>query len=249
MSFESGAADASSSLTDRVQREIERLILGGVLTPGEHIKERDLATRLQVSRGPIREACRALERAGLVEILPKRGVFVRDVKLQDATDVFDIRAELAGIVAREAVHNVSPKIAAAMVRLIERLDEAAASGNADHYLSLNLEFHATLYSLADNKRVGQLDRAMGNEILVYRRRGLASGGGLEQSNIEHRQIVRALVEGRVEDLDRILKQHILAGKHRFLIAIGAEEQQAAPQATATRRNRNNRPKIARPADG
>lgn len=98
-----------SSLSERVQCELERLILRGILKPGEHLKEQALADRLSVSRSPIREACRALERAGLVETIPHRGVFVRDVNLQDATDVFDIRAELAGIVAREAVHNVSPK--------------------------------------------------------------------------------------------------------------------------------------------
>ncbi|MDX9862311.1 MAG: GntR family transcriptional regulator [Rhodospirillales bacterium] len=211
-----------SSLNERVQCELERLILRGVLKPGEHIKEQSLADRLGVSRSPIREACRALERAGLVETIPHRGVFVRQVDLQDATDVFDIRAELAGIVAREAVHNVSPKQARVLADLIERMDEAAARQDADTYLDLNLEFHAALYRLADNRRVAVLDRALGNELLVYRRRGLASGGGLEVSNREHRQMLSLLVDGKVEALERLLKQHISGGKHRFLIAIGAE---------------------------
>ena len=133
-----------SSLSDHVQRELERLILRGELKPGEHIKEQVLAARLGVSRSPIREACRALERAGLVEIIAHRGVFVREVNLQDATDVFDIRAELSGIVAREAVQNVSPKWARVLTGLIERMDDAAAKKDADAYLDLNIEFHATL---------------------------------------------------------------------------------------------------------
>ena len=219
-----------SSLNERVQCELERLILRGILKPGEHVKEQALADRLGVSRSPIREACRALERAGLVETIPHRGVFVRDVNLQDATDVFDIRAELAGIVARQAVHNVSPKWARALAELIERMDEAAARADADTYLDLNLEFHATLYKLADNRRVALLDRALGNELLVYRRRGLASGGGLEVSNREHRQMLALLVDGKAEDLERLLKQHISGGKHRFLIAIGAEARSRAADA-------------------
>ena len=213
-----------SSLSDHVQREMERLILRGELKPGEHIKEQVLAARLGVSRSPIREACRALERAGLVDIIPHRGVFVREVNLQDATDVFDIRAELSGIVAREAVQNVSPKWARVLTCLIERMDDAAAKKDADAYLDLNIEFHATLYRLADNRRIADLDRALGNELLVYRRRGLASGGGLESSNHEHRQILAMLVDGNAEELARLLKQHVSAGKHRFLLAIGAEER-------------------------
>ena len=212
-----------SSLGDYVQRELERLILRGVLKPGEHIKEQSLAAKLGVSRGPVREACRALQRAGLVDIIPHRGVFVRDVDLRDATDVFDIRAELCGIVAREAVHNVSPKWARVLAGLIERMDEAARRKDADSYLELNLEFHATLYGLADNRRIVALDRALGNELLVYRRRGLASGGGIEMSNREHRQILAALVDGDAEELERLLKLHISGGKLRFLIAIGAAE--------------------------
>lgn len=222
-----------SSLNERVQCELERLILRGILKPGEHVKEQALADRLGVSRSPIREACRALERAGLVETIPHRGVFVREVNLQDATDVFDIRAELAGIVARQAVHNVSPKWARVMAELIERMDEAAARQDAGAYLDLNLEFHSTLYQLADNRRVALLDRALGNELLVYRRRGLASGGGLEVSNREHRQMLAFLVEGKADELERLLKQHISGGKHRFLIAIGAEARERATDARDT----------------
>jgi len=223
-----------SSLNERVQCELERLILRGILKPGEHIKEQALADRLGVSRSPVREACRALERAGLVETIPHRGVFVRQVDLHDATDVFDIRAELAGIVARQAVHNVSPKWARVLAELIERMDEAAARKDADAYLDLNLEFHATLYRLADNRRVALLDRALGNELLVYRRRGLASGGGLEVSNREHRQMLALLVDGKAEDLERLLKQHITGGKDRFLIAIGAAAREHAAEPDGTR---------------
>lgn len=222
-----------SSLNERVQCELERLILRGILKPGEHIKEQALADRLGVSRSPIREACRALERAGLVETIPHRGVFVREVDLQDATDVFDIRAELAGIVARQAVHNVSPKWARVLAGLIEQMDEAATRKDADAYLDLNLEFHATLYRLADNRRVAVLDRALGNELLVYRRRGLASGGGLEVSNRDHKRMLALLVEGNAEELERLIRQHILDGKHRFLIAIGAAERERAAATVPT----------------
>jgi DNA-binding GntR family transcriptional regulator len=214
---------SQSSLTDIVQRELERRILKGILGPGEHVTEQAVAEELGVSRGPIREACRALERAGLVEIIRNRGVFVREVDLQRAVDIFDIRAELTGIVAREAVQNVSPKSLANLDQLVGKMDEAAARGNVDTYLPLNLQFHAALYGLADNQRVAALDQELGNELLVYRRRGLASGGGLAVSNIEHRQILTALAGGNAAELKRLFQRHINGGKQRFLDAIGSEK--------------------------
>jgi DNA-binding GntR family transcriptional regulator len=212
------------SLSDRVQCELERLILRGELRPGEHVKEQALATSLGVSRNPVREACRALERAGLVAIIPHRGVFVREVSLQEATDVFDIRAEMSGIVAREAVRNVSPKALDALSDLIRRMDEAAIENDADAHLELNLKFHAALYRLADNKRIAELDRSLGNELLVYRRRGVASGGGLGSSNQEHKGILAALAAGDADEMAKRLKSHISAGKDRFLLAMGLVQQ-------------------------
>ena len=207
---------------DKVQHELERLILSGELPPGTHATEQLLAERLGLGRTAVREACAALERAGLLRRVPNRGFFVRQVSLSSATDVFDIRAELSGIVAREAVHNVTAPTVEALQALIVRMDAAAAAAEAAGYLGLNVEFHERLYSLADNRRVAELDRRLGAEMLVYRHRGLASGGGLQHSNAEHRRILEALLRGRGEALAEVLYQHIINGKRRFLRAIGPE---------------------------
>jgi DNA-binding GntR family transcriptional regulator len=235
---------------DTVQYELERLILSGELAPGEHVKEQMLADRLKVGRAPVREACRALEGAGLLRRVPNRGVFVRDVGLSSATDVFDIRAELAGIVGREAVHNASERVLDELKAMIATMDTAAAALLVDQYAALNLQFHERLYSLASNRRVAELDRALGREMLIYRRRGLASGGGLEHSNAEHRRIFEALRRGRGDELAAVLRQHILNGKHRFLRAMGSDPQagaqapDAAPRTKARRRAQADRKRAA-----
>ncbi|MFM1856537.1 MAG: hypothetical protein RLZ83_1846, partial [Pseudomonadota bacterium] len=84
----------SSSLTGLVQAELERLILSGELAPGERLPEVALAARLGVSRGPLREAFRMLEEAGLVRTEKNRGVQVRDVPLDEAIEIFDLRAAM-----------------------------------------------------------------------------------------------------------------------------------------------------------
>ena len=83
------AALREHSLTAVVQHEIERMILSGELGPGERLNEKAVADALKVSRGPVREACRALAKMGLLELVPNRGVLVRQVSRREAEDLYD----------------------------------------------------------------------------------------------------------------------------------------------------------------
>ena len=87
----------SHSLATLVQQEIERLILDGDLKAGERLNENALAARLGVSRGPIREATRGLEKAGLVKLVVNRGAFVREIGLAEASEIYDLRALMFGL--------------------------------------------------------------------------------------------------------------------------------------------------------
>jgi len=93
------AALRAHSLTAVVQHEIERMILSGELGPGEHLNEKAVADKLQVSRGPVREACRALAELGFVRLIPNRGVFITQLTKADAIEVYDLRAGLTGLAA------------------------------------------------------------------------------------------------------------------------------------------------------
>src|ERR1700693_5764574 len=85
------SGELSESVADRIERELETLILTGEYSPGSRINENALAVRFDVSRAPVREACRLLQRAGLVHIVPNQGSFVRDHSLLEIVDLFDVR--------------------------------------------------------------------------------------------------------------------------------------------------------------
>src|ERR1051325_9596968 len=91
------------AIADALRDEIIR----GRLEAGERVLEIDLARRFGVSRQPVREAIRSLEREGLLTSLPNRGTFVTRVSLEDAVAIQDIRAELEGLAARLAVLNLT----------------------------------------------------------------------------------------------------------------------------------------------
>ena len=95
-----GAADRTievlrtHSLPGLVQQELTRMILAGEFVAGAKLNEVDLAERLGVSRGPVREAFRALEESGLVRLEKNRGVFVREIAVEEADDIYELRAVL-----------------------------------------------------------------------------------------------------------------------------------------------------------
>ena len=99
----------TSSLASVVEREVERLILNGSFAPGERINENRLAAELGTSRGPIREAIRALEGSGLIVSIRNRGSFIRRLSVQEVREVYEIRSALFGLagklLAERAVKN------------------------------------------------------------------------------------------------------------------------------------------------
>src|SRR5262245_46269383 len=100
------ASDIPASTADRLEHELERLILEGEYQPGARINENALAARFDVSRGAVREACRLLQRSGLVNIVPNQGSFVAAFSVAEIVNLFDVRAflhRLAGPLASAPV--------------------------------------------------------------------------------------------------------------------------------------------------
>ena len=98
----------SNSLPTLVQRELERMILAGDLAAGAKLNEATIAELLGVSRGPVREAFRALEESGLVRLEKNRGVFVRQIAVEEADEIYELRAVLDEYAGRRVAQSVAP---------------------------------------------------------------------------------------------------------------------------------------------
>jgi DNA-binding GntR family transcriptional regulator len=221
--LEGGAASDRNahapSLTARVQASIESLIMSGELRGGDRVNEIVLSERFGTSRGPIREACRALAQEGLLVAVPNRGVFVRELDLQEALEVYDIRSALDELMGRLIAERVTDAQVANLWRLIDEMDSAAQDKDLERYYPVNFAFHNELLSLANNQRLDRLYRSLVKELHLFRRAGLLQRGSMKISNEEHRQIVQA-----IEDRDPIsagvyMKSHVLGGKQRLLAAV------------------------------
>src|SRR3546814_3610450 len=120
------------------------MIVSGELSGGDRLNETLLAERFGVSRGPVREACRGLERSGLIRFVANRGVFVREMDVKEALELFDVRAALFALAGK----TLAPRLADAQVqRLAALIGEMSAAADADDvnaYYPLNLELHTLL---------------------------------------------------------------------------------------------------------
>lgn len=206
----------SSSLTSVVQQEIERRILQGELAPGAKLIEATLAEALGVSRGPVREAFRMLEEAGLVRQEKNRGVFVRSIPLDEAMEIFDLRAMMDEAVGRRLALAITPEQLRRVRAMVEAMEKAVKAGDTDSYHLLNLDFHDTLVAFGGNRKLTSIYRRLINELSLFRRMNLVDAKLLPISAGEHRAIVKAIASGDPEAAGRAMRLHVMDSKQRTL---------------------------------
>ncbi|MEO8079427.1 MAG: phosphonate utilization associated transcriptional regulator [Caldimonas sp.] len=227
----------TSSLSSVVQGELERMILDGELQPGEKLTEVALAARLGVSRGPLREAFRMLEEAGLVRTEKNRGVFVRDLPVDEAIEIFDLRAAMDELVGRRLAERATPAELKELRALVDAMEQAVKGKDAPAYHLLNLRFHDRLVELAGNRKLTAIYRKLIKELSLFRRLNLADDGLLPISVAEHRQIVKTIAAGDAPGAGRAMFEHVMQSKERTI----RNQQRPGPAAGAPAAPRRDRP--------
>ena len=134
----------SRTLTSIVREEIDGMIASGDLSAGDRVNESELATRLGISRGPVREACRSLEEAGLLVSAVNQGVFVREMTLDGARELYEVRGALSGLIGRLDAERITPAGVQTLQALLASMEQAADRKDLSGYYKPNLEFHELL---------------------------------------------------------------------------------------------------------
>ena len=208
------------SLTTLVQRELERRILSGELAPGDKLNEEDIAGRLNVSRGPVREAFRALESAGLVRMEKNRGVFVRQVSIAEADEIYEVRAGLDELIGRLLAQRIKAAELDDLRDLLKQMQQAARAKDVEAYYPLNVRFHDRLAELTGNGTLLSAYRRLVNELHLYRKETLARGAdSFPISTREHAAIVDALARKDCDRAGKLLYEHAMESRDRLHAAL------------------------------
>jgi len=141
-------------LGERISETLAQAIMEGVFKGGDQLVEPKLQKQFGVSRSPLREAFRDLEKKGLVVIVPRRGTFVKTVTRQDIEDHFPVRAVLEGLAAREAYRRMNEEDIEDMAGALRNMETAAAASDAKAFREHHIAFHEIFIY------------ACGNEVLI-----------------------------------------------------------------------------------
>ena len=216
-----------NSLAGLVHDEVERMILAGELQPGAKLTESSIAMQLGVSRGPVREAFRMLDEAGLVRSEKNRGVFVRAIALDEALEIFELRAVMEMYIGRKLAETCTAAQTRALRQLVDAMDIAAKAGNGQDFHRSNLEFHDSLLQLAGNAKFTANYRRLIKELSLIRRKNLTVETMVVYAR-EHRQIVTAIAARDAEAAGRAMFEHVMNSRERTLHNYSAQPAAEVP---------------------
>lgn len=225
-----------TSLSKLVRDNMLALILKGVLVPGQRINEPDVASRLQVSRVPVREALRELESSGLVVSRKHSGVFVRQLQAAEIRDLYQMRGLLDGFAGRCAAGLPDERREALLALLGNSIDamlEAAGQHDVQRYYGENLRFHWSIVESAGNSELMDTYRGIVQKLHLSRLKNLSQDVGMQASIDEHVEIVQAIRDANAMRCEALMAHHVGDAYERLLDAALRRPAVATPIAPAT----------------
>lgn len=208
----------ATSLGKLVRDDVLGMILRGEIKAGERINEPDVASRLGVSRVPVREALRELESSGLVEARKHAGVFVRKLGEEEVRGLYELRALLDGFAGRRASElpeALRLPLADTLDACIARMEQAAQALDVSAYYSENLRFHWLMVEAAANAALTETYRNIVQKLHLSRLTNLSQGVGMSASVADHRQIAAALRAGDAQGCEHLVARHVQTAHARL----------------------------------
>lgn len=193
-------------------------IIEGAHPPGARITEQEIAESAGVSRTPVREALRRLEAEGLLRFVPHQGAFVTAWSVQDAEDIFELRAMLEGYGARLAAGKAT-NADVSELRLLAEAQCKEASERSPGYLEriadLNSKFHRRLLQVAASARLEATLVTISSAPLVLQTFRDYDDDDLNRSAHHHLEIVEAIEAGDAAWAESVMHSHVMAARRAF----------------------------------
>lgn len=203
---------------EAVHAALREEIITGRLPPGERLLEHELAQSLGVSRTPVREALRLLLGEQLVERRATSGLQVTPLYARDIHNIYELRARLEGLLARDACSRLSD---AGLLALRERIDQMSLLRDHEkEVIRVGREFHAIIERAADNRWCLHLLQQIRGHVDRYRALSTSSPGRSADAISEHSAIYGALAAGDEDASESVMREHVYRGADSALRALG-----------------------------
>lgn len=219
-----------SALHAQALGALREMIVTGKLKAGERIAENAVCDLLGVSRTPLREALKLLATEGLVELRPNRGATIAPIRADEVTALFEAVSGIESFAAGLAATRMTPAELRKLHVMQVRMEEHFERGERSKYFRLNQEIHQAIVAGAKNEVLTSTHTMLLARVERARYLALNTHERWQQSVEEHRQILKALEEGRAEDAGRLLGEHVA---HTGTTVSGGLKNEAAATAVHT----------------
>ncbi len=193
-------------------------ILDGTLEGGSKLSEPRLQKQFKVSRSPLREALRVMEKRGLVEIIPRRGAFVRKVSRKDVEDNFPIRAVLEGLAAKMACIRREQSMLDSLALALDGMKRAVADNNAQQYTAHHVKFHEAYIQGSGNEELIELTSRVRMHAIWHRYYFKFHQEDFSAFLTGHTFLMEMLTTPATDPsyVEHYIKKHIMIAQKRFL---------------------------------
>ena len=209
----------SRPIRDIAYEQLKHAIITGEIPAGSRIVETVYAEQLHISRTPLREALRKLERDGLVEYVLHRGVVVRAFTIHDIDEIFTIRNAMMMLILPSIVQNVTDESLKLLRSILAEMDIAQEKADADALALHNRTFHRTIESLSDKKRILRVIESQEEYIIRFSALTIASIVRRSTAHQEHHEMVDLLEKRDLEGLKTLMHRHLEESKETCLKAV------------------------------
>jgi len=196
------------TLRERATDILRQAIIDHRFPPGSRLRERELCELLGVSRTSVREALRHLESERLIETVPHKGPVVVSLTVQDARDLYQVRAALEGLAGELFATNATDRHIQDLRDAAEEMAVAARAGEPETTLAIVAKFYQVLFEGSQNQVCAQFIQSLNTRIYMFRRMSLSSEGRTVTMMKEVEDIVAAATKRDAEGLKRACIAHV-----------------------------------------
>lgn len=210
-------ARAIENLSSQVYHQIKGLILRNQILPGQKLHHQELSERLGVSRTPVREALTRLVQEGYASLLPNRGFICKDIGMQEAEELYDLREALEAFAVEKAIENLDPSALGRLEKRIDLYGRDIEKRFTRERLIYDQNIHLEIADIAGNETLKKTLRQVFERIVFKRKTdGLYDPARGVSAHCEHLNLLEAIQKRNITEAVGTIRKHIREGKENVL---------------------------------
>jgi DNA-binding GntR family transcriptional regulator len=204
--------DEGFSLKARIYESLKNAIMNMNIYDDDtelRLDERRLSEQFGISRTPLREALARLDQEGLVNIVPRRGIYIVRKSKGEILEMITVWAALESMAARLITQNASDEEIASLRALCTTFDGEAVKARIDEYSETNIRFHQAILALSKCELLNEMAQGLFMHVRAIRARTISEQDRANRSIVDHMHIIEALEARDVELAERLVREHTL----------------------------------------